>query len=202
MQVTGDFMLKTTSILLQEYKDYADTYGKIRRLCQEGALFPLIRGLYETDGNLPGYLLSSAIYGPSYLSFDYALSRHGLILERVYGYSAATCGKGRRKSYFNHFGNYTYQDVPTRVFSLGVELLEEQGYYYYLATAEKALCDKLFTIERMGSIRDVEVLLWEDLRIDRDELRQFDLKLLEQIAAIYHCQNVNLLEKILRGLKC
>jgi len=201
MQGTGDFMLKSTSILLQEYKDYADPFGKIRRLCRQGNLFQIIRGIYETDGNLPGYLLAPAIYGPSYLSFDYALYRYGLIPERVYGYNSATFGKGRKKNYSNHFGNFTYQDVPSKVFPLGVEMLEEQGYYYSIATPEKALCDKLYTIEPMQTVKNLEILLFDDLRIDDVEVLQFDLDLLQSISANYHCRNVSLFEKFLKGQK-
>lgn len=201
IQVAGDFMLKTTSILLQEYKDYVDPFGKIRRLCQKGKLFPLVKGLYETDANLPGYLIAPAIYGPSYLSFDYALSRYGLIPERVYGYNSATCGKGRKKNYCNHYGNFTYQDVPMQIFSLGVEMLEEQGYYYSIATPEKALCDKLYTIEPMQTLRNLQVLLFDDLRIDDTQIFQFDKDLLGMIAKEYHCRNVTLLAKFLGGEK-
>lgn len=201
MQVAGEFMLKTTSILLQEYKDYADPFGKIRRLCQQGNLFQIVKGLYETDGNLPGYLLAPAIYGPSYLSFDYALYRYGLIPERVYGYNSATFGKGRKKNYSNYFGSFTYQDVPSKVFSLGVEMLKEQGYYYSIATPEKALCDKLYTIEPMQTVRNLEVLLFDDLRIDDAEILQFDLNLLQKISANYRCRNVSLFENFLKGQK-
>ena len=47
-----------------------------------------IRDRYETDRNVPAYLLAGSIYGPSYISFEYALSRYGLIPEAVY---AVTC---------------------------------------------------------------------------------------------------------------
>ena len=56
-----------------------DVKGKIRREVQGGRLVQVARGLYETDARIDGKYLAGAIYGPSYLSFDYALSVHALI---------------------------------------------------------------------------------------------------------------------------
>lgn len=76
-------MVKIIDSLLEEYKNYNDPYGKIRRDVKNNLIFPIVRGLYETDDKTSGLLLSSVIYGPSYISFDYALSYHGLIPEKV-----------------------------------------------------------------------------------------------------------------------
>jgi len=46
-------------------------------------LFKIVNGLYETNPYTPPYLLSGTIYGPSYISFEYALSIHGLIPEKL-----------------------------------------------------------------------------------------------------------------------
>ena len=73
-------MIVSSQMLLNQLKLYSDPYGKIRRMCQAGKLYPLTKGLYETSGNISGYLLAPVLYGPSYLSFQYALSRHGLIV--------------------------------------------------------------------------------------------------------------------------
>ena len=42
-------------------------------------IFKIVKGLYETDSNTPGYLLAGAIYRPSYISFKYALSYYNMI---------------------------------------------------------------------------------------------------------------------------
>ena len=40
---------------------------------------------------------------------------------------------------------YTYRDVPKGVYSSGVEPVQEGEYSYWIASAEKALCDVLYT---------------------------------------------------------
>ena len=67
-------MILTFDSLTLQFKDYTDVKGKIRREVQSGRLTQITRGLYETDARADGKYLAGAIYGPSYLSFDYVLS--------------------------------------------------------------------------------------------------------------------------------
>ena len=60
-------------------------------------IIPIVKGFYETDSKIPGHYLASIIYGPSYLSFEFALSYYGLIPEAVYHFTSATFNKRRRK---------------------------------------------------------------------------------------------------------
>ena len=91
-------MLVSFDALAQHFAQYTDIKGKIRREVQGGRLVQVARGLYETDARTDGKYLAGAIYGPSYLSFDYALSVHTLIPEAVYGtYTSATFQKGKTK---------------------------------------------------------------------------------------------------------
>ena len=91
-------MLVSFDALAQQFAGYTDVKGKIRREVQGGRLVQVARGLYETDARTDGKYLAGAIYGPSYLSFDYALSVHALIPEAVYGtYTSATFRKGKTK---------------------------------------------------------------------------------------------------------
>lgn len=67
-------MIKTTDMLLEELKSYANPKNKLSRMVRNGEVFPIVKGLYETDRNTPAHLLAGSIYGPSYISFEYALS--------------------------------------------------------------------------------------------------------------------------------
>ena len=60
-------------------------------------LIKIRNGLYETEANTPSYLLAGSIYGPSYISFEYALSYYGLIPERVTTITCATFNKRKEK---------------------------------------------------------------------------------------------------------
>ena len=98
-------MILTFDSLALQFKDYTDVKGKIRREVQSGRLTQIARGLYETDARADGKYLASAIYGPSYLSFDYVLSMYSLIPEAIFRtYTSATFRKGKVKHFENAFG--------------------------------------------------------------------------------------------------
>ena len=191
-------MIVTASMLFDQYKEYGDPAGKIMRLRKEGKIVHLLRGLYETDPKTPGQCLAGAIFGPSYLSFDYALSVYGLIPEAVYAYTSATFEKKKKKEYVNQFGRYLYRDVPSAVYPLGIEIREEGGYSYLIATPEKALCDKLYSMPPVTSVKDIGLMLFDDLRIDEDGFSKLNPEDILQIGEGYHCNNLNYLMKYLK----
>ena len=195
-------MILTFDSLALQFKDYTDVKGKIRREVQSGRLTQIARGLYETDARTDGKYLAGAIYGPSYLSFDYVLSMCSLIPEAVFrAYTSATFSKGKVKQYDNAFGVFTYRDVPAAVYNLGVEIREKNGYSYQIATPEKALCDKLYTISPVGSIKAMRVLLFDDLRVDESDFWQLNLDDIRQLAPLYKSTNHKYLAKLIDGGK-
>jgi hypothetical protein len=58
---------------------------------------------------------------------------------------------------------------------------------YFIATPQKALCDKIYFDKRAKNLKDDEILdyLEEDLRIDYEELLKLDSKLFWYIAMAY-----------------
>lgn len=191
-------MILTTSMLLDQLQRYSDPAGKILRMKREGELLQLTRGIYETNKNAPGYCLAGAIFGPSYLSFDYALSVYGLIPEAVYTFTSATFDKKKVREQENHFGRFTYRDVPSEAYPFGISIKEENGYVYQMATQEKALCDKLYTMPPVTSQKEIERMLFEDLRIDRMEFEKLRADEILQIGDRYHSNNLKYLMKYLR----
>ena len=191
-------MILTTSMLLDQLQRYSDPAGKILRMKREGELLQLTRGIYETDKNAPGYCLAGAIFGPSYLSFEYALSVYGLIPEAVYTFTSATFDKKKVRKQENYFGRFTYRDVPSEAYPFGIVIKEENGYVYQMATQEKALCDKLYTMPPVTSQKEIERMLFEDLRIDRNEFEKLHTDEILQIGDRYHSNNLKYLMKYLR----
>lgn len=191
-------MIKTTNMLLEELNTYASPNNKIGRMVQAKELVPIVKGLYETDSSTPGYLLAGSIYGPSYLSFDFALGIHGLIPEAVYAFTSATFEKKKKKQYDTPFGLFTYQDVPAQVFCMGVEVKEEGKYAYYIASPEKALCDKLYSVKPVRNRRELEELLFDDLRLDETEFLKMNKNDILELAEAYHSTNVTLLAQYVR----
>lgn len=193
-------MILTTNMLLDKYCNYGDKYGKIARMVASGSLFPLVRGIYEDNPNASGIYLAGVLYGPSYLSFNTALSFHSLIPEAVYDFTSATCEKKKKKQYSNHFGTFTYRDVPTEVFRYGVTILEQEGYTYMMASPEKALCDKLYEMPLARNQKALEQMLFEDMRIDETFFAKLKRNDIYFIAPKYHSTNLLLLEKYLRRI--
>lgn len=185
-----------------KYSNYTNIKDKIRREVQTGRLIPITRGLYETDTATDGKYLAGRIYGPSYLSFDYALYIYSLIPEAVCKtYTSATFNKRRAKKYQNHFGTFIYRDIPPEVYPLGVLIHEENNCSYQIATPEKALCDKLYTISPVNNLTELKELLFNDLRIDEEEFTKLDRDMLATIAPLYRSKNLNLLAKLIRRIK-
>ena len=190
-------MIFTSSMLVEQLREYSDPFGKIKRMKNSGSLFQLTRGLYETDPKVPGYCLAGAIYGPSYLSFDYALATYGLIPEAVYTFTSATFEKKKAKEYENHYGRFSYRDVPSNAYPFGIVIKEENGYVYRIATPEKAFCDKLYIMPPVMSQKELANFLFDSLRIDQTEFEKLNTDDILEIAPKYCCNNLKYLMKYL-----
>ena len=193
-------MILTNNMIKENLKEYSNPNTKICREIKKGKLIKIINGLYETDSSVNGYLLAGSIYGPSYLSFDFALSYYGLIPEKVTAFTSATLNKKKKKVYNNQFGTYLYRDIPEKVYPLGIRLVEEGNYSYQIASPEKALCDKLYTLSPLKNMKELENVLFNDLRIDMDEFNKLNLKDIEEISNSYNSTNVNLLYRYMRRM--
>jgi len=191
-------VIKTIEYLKEKYKEYSDIQGKIRREVNEGIYIPVVRGLYETDKNTPGYYLASYIYGPSYLSFEFALSYYGMIPERVSNYTLATYNKRKTKTYMTSFGTYIYKDIPKSVYPIDVLAIEENNYVYHIATKEKALCDQLYSLKPVSSVKQLNHLIFDDLRIDQELFNSLDMDKLLVLTKKYNSKNLVLLEKLIK----
>ncbi len=186
-------MVYTTNMLLEKYINYSNPYDKIRRECLEGNLIKLKRGLYDDDKTIPPYMRSGYIYGPSYISFEFALSFFELIPEYVPNVTCASFRKNKKKRYDTDICSYIYRDVPAKVFPLSVIPHIEKGYSYLMATPEKALCDELYTVKQVHNFDDFTALLLEDLRVDMGALREVNWDSVKDLAPLYERSNTDYL---------
>lgn len=191
-------MILTNNMLKKKLNEYSNKNSKISREIKNGKLIKIINGLYETNPLVNGYLLAGCIYGPSYLSFDFALYYYGLIPEKVTAFTSATCNKKKKKIYNNQFGTYLYRDVPEKVYPLGIKIINEDNYSCQIAIPEKALCDKLYTLSPLKNMKELENVLFNDLRIDSEEFNKLNLQDIAEIAHSYNCTNVNLLYRYIK----
>ena len=191
-------MIITSNIAKNNYNNISNRNTKLARDVKKGQLIKIINGLYETNPNTAPYLLAGSIYGPSYISFEYALSVYGLIPERVNVITSATFNKRKSKKYNTPFGTYTYRDIPALAYSEEILLKEEGEYSYQIATKEKAICDKLYTLRPLNNYTNLEIMLFNDLRFDEEEFNKLDIDKVEKLSKLYHSTNINLLVKYLR----
>lgn len=190
-------MIKSINDLQVLYKDYSDPLGKIHRELKKENLYSLVKGLYETDRSTPGYFLSAYIFGPSYISFEYALYYHGLIPEKVVVYTNATFQKRKSKKYKNVFGVFTYRDIPKSAYPYEIKIYIVNGYSYFIATKEKAVCDRLYIAPPQASMKALKYLMFDDIRIDEEEFYDLNMQKLLFLCDKYKSSNIKLLKKII-----
>jgi hypothetical protein len=141
----------------------ADPRGKIKRMLNSGYLVLLRRGLYATRKDLNPIALAGPMYGPSYISFETALSWHGMIPEAVTEILSATL---RRPAQFtNRYGTYRYQSVPAPVYSYGMTNVKNDSLPFLIASPTKALADRIAREPGFRALTDVRHWI-EDMRIE------------------------------------
>lgn len=188
------------------YSELSSPSEKIRALEKDGQLIRLKRGLYVVSNEVSGKpvnacLCANHIYGPSYVSQQWALRWYGLIPERVYTMTSVTTKRSRM--FENSLGRFTYEQVKPDYFSIGIDSVEEEGVSFLMASREKALCDFILH-DRYVPSRSLKAFwqyLEDDLRIDVDELATFDVSIIEACARSGRKENIlNNLIKLLRKL--
>jgi hypothetical protein len=193
-------------VLMDALAEYRKPRDRITRLLSGGEIVRIKKGLYcfgEAFRREPIIRehLANMIYGPSYVSLEYALSYHGLIPERVETVTSVTT---RRSRNFNTpFGAFTYHMMAPSRYATGA-IFEKIGEIPYLiASPDKALADKVWTDKRFSGLRvsDYDAYLCDDLRIDLDDLSRFDPNRLRAIATAYNSAKINNLIRYLSRQK-
>ena len=190
----------TSDYLQALYGDLQMPKNKIAGLVKKGDLIPVRRGLYLHGKNYERLyskvVLSGMIYGPSAISFEYALSHYGLIPERV---EVITCLCFKRdKKFETPVGNFHYKYISKDLYPEGLEFFQTELGNYFMASAEKALCDMAY-FQTITSVKSAEVYLFESMRVDRDEIKKLSLEKLLLLERCYQRKSVGLVVDALRG---
>jgi hypothetical protein len=196
--LTGGKMIKDHLGVMEELKNYASPKARLSRMIKSGSIIQVRRGLFTDDKKISPKVLAPVIYGPSYLSFEYALSSYGLIPERVTIYTSASYKKNRDKIFHTPLGDYYYYYLPSAVYPYGLAREEEKGNPYLIALPEKALCDALYKTSGINTLGDLEQLLLEDWRIEKSDLMNLDSSFIAFIAPLYRRKPLKLLYQWLR----
>ena len=183
-------------------RGYAKPRDRISGLLADGSLVRLRKGLYVFGERYRRALLSrehlaNLIYGPSYVSLDYALSHFGLIPERVEHVTSVTTGEKRR--FGTPFGDFTYRPMPPCRYAPGVHWAGEDEAHYLMASPEKALVDKVWADKRFSpaNLKDFEAYLFADLRLDEERVAGLDRGELATICGAFASRKIDMLARCL-----
>jgi len=192
--------------LLDSVQGYARPRMKISALLAKGSIVRVKKGLYILGESLRRRpfcreLLANLIYGPSYVSLEYAMHYHGMIPEGVEVVTSVTCGRSR--SFDTPVGSFSYRMIPMEAFRTGMDLVElDDSRSFLIATPEKALADRLVADRgaALSSMKELSSYLMTDLRIDRSVLTGLQPERLVDISRRFRSRRVRLLAELVISL--
>ncbi len=138
----------------------------LSRWAKRGILTRVKRGVYQLSVSPMDVLkVASQLYYPSYLSFESALSRYGILSQIPYTQTFATTKRGKKMILWDT--EVEFRQLQKELF-FGYKM--EDG--IYIAEPEKALLDQLYMVGRGKGGLNIEEL----------DLTEIDLKLLKEYA--------------------
>lgn len=192
--------------LLDVVHGYARPRMKISAMLAKGDIIRVKKGLYILGEPLRRRpfcreLLANLVYGPSYISLEYALHYHGLTPERVEAVTSVTCGRSR--TFATPVGTFSYRMIPLEAFRTGMDRVElDDGRSFLVAIPEKALADRIVADRGAGisTQKELHDYLLSSLRIDPGGLRELDPVRVAEIARAYRSRRVKLLADLISRL--
>jgi predicted transcriptional regulator of viral defense system len=187
--------------LLNLLADYRKPRERILRMVKNEKLIRLKNGFYLITDKIaqganiviPYEQVANLLYGPSYVSLEWALSFYGMIPERVHTVTSMTLGKN--KEYHTPVGDFTYYRLSSVSYSIGITHKKAADFTggFLMASPEKALADLVFKTCKGLDKDQLKQELLESKRIDRECFHQLNKALLAEIAKSYHAKSVNYL---------
>ncbi len=188
-------------LMLVFFKEDSRRYDAVKYALKKGILKSVRRGLYLIGPpykkvGFDAFEIAQKIYGPSYISFESALSYHGWIPEAVYTTTSATAKKG--KIFKTSVGVFYYLHIPAENFYLNVQRVSSKESIFFVAEPWKALADYMYSHrKKWKTIHD----LFLDLRIEKETMEESDLASLEHVANYYPKKGIrNMLSHYLKEL--
>lgn len=184
---------------------YTSPRDKITKMIREGVIVRVKKGLYvfgneSRQSPFSAVYIANLIYGPSYVSLEYALQMYSLIPERVEEITSVTTGRSKR--FVTPIGTFSFRNVPERAFAGGMDLqVNASGSRYLIAVPEKALVDKVIkSAHQVRTQKEMELYLISDLRADISDLMQLSVRQISRFCEAYDSSKSNLLAKVMNKL--
>ena len=138
----------------------------ISRAIKKGYLKLIRRGVYELkDKKVNPFELAGKLKKHSYISFETVLAQAGVIFQ---WHDEIISASDRSLVTENEYGKFLYRKIPERAL-LNNKGINNKG-NYFIASAERALCDKIY----------------KDGLIYFDSLSEIDKEKVVEISKIYH----------------
>ena len=187
-KVTGEVF--DFQVLMDALNIYRKPRDVVTRLLSDGIIIRIKKGLYCFGDALRRRPVSreyvaNLIYGPSYVSLEYAMQYHGLIPEQVHTVTSVTSKRSR--GFYTPLGVFSYRILSKDRYAVGQILDSTEETAFLIATPEKALIDKVWTDSRFDGTRISEFreYLMDDLRIEMETLGKLDRNLMREICNVY-----------------
>src|SRR5579872_368051 len=142
---------KTAYVETRNLRPFLGEYAKPRDfvagLVEKGELIRLKNGFFliaekiEED-RVPFEQVANLLYGPSYVSLEWALSYYGMIPEGVYVVTSVTVNQSKRFS--SPVGTFDYKYLNHSRYATGIDQQENSAGRYLIARPEKALADVVY----------------------------------------------------------
>lgn len=177
----------------------------MQRMVKNGELIRLRNGFYliaekvqrGSERIIPYEQVANFLYGPSYVSLEWALSFYGMIPERVYTVTSMTLGRMRK--YHTPIGDFAYYPLRATSYSIGVEQKKSSCSVggFLMASREKALADFVFKSCKGLNQEQLKIELLESKRLNVEIIHELDKALLSEIAKNYRSKVVHYLVNLL-----
>lgn len=183
--------------------DYTNPDDLISRMVKSGALIRLKNGFFlikeKIEGtSVPYEQVANLLYGPSYISFEWALSYYQMIPEGVYVVTSASAS--RAKMFKTPVGTFEYVALSHQRYAIGIDQKENEAGRFLIATPEKALADSVHLRSKHLEGTDLLVDLIEGRRMEIDVLKNLNKKHLQEISENYRSRTVSSLVKVIGTL--
>jgi len=193
--------------LLAQLSDYKNPRDWIARMVKNGDLKRLKNGFFLISSRFqrgkidyPYEQIANLLYGPSYVSLEWALSFYHLIPEQVEVVTSVTTASN--KEFATPIGTFTYRHLSQSRYSIGINHGQVEGQVggFLMACREKALADMVFFSCKGMSEKELLDDLVESKRIDLQSLKSLDKALLHAISGQYKSDIIKKLSKVIENL--
>jgi hypothetical protein len=193
-------------LLMQSLRQYRKPRDAVTNLLRTKSIVRVKKGYYVFGERyrrktICKESIANLIYGPSYISLEYALSYYGLIPERVERITSMTSLRSR--IFQTPLGIFEYTHLHLDKISVGVTFKINNSFHQFLiATPEKALADRVAPHKNLCTFDDMHSFVCEGLRIEEETLATFHVPLLEDIEKVYKNPAVTALTQLVKEITC